>query len=444
VRDVHRRVRYMSWVQKRLDVDEITLLDVDMGAHMYFSGWKIVDMAGLVDVPFARHSDYNKKFVGEYVFAERNPDFGHVHAGWARATKIPKHAEWKERYIEIPGYPIGKKKLHIGNHIRKDLFIETVKTTAPADSIRFDGGIRLVHLDLPSPRVAPGGELYVDIAWQAGFRKVGFRPYLWLDDGEGHRTVHALPPGYDWYEVKKWKPKEQVHGRHRLPIPSDLPLGTYDVGIALVDDDSGLSLVAVQDGSDLAESEHRFLRGDWTSPFQVEIVSPEAALSTAESTRDQALAEASAGSCEAVWPMWKDAQRHVLRRVAWAKDQDQGIRDAIARCHARRAADSADTLDSARDLIAARRWNHRLDEVADPAEALAVHYDGWGRAAHSDEDWETAYAHLSMAMALDPTRSWTRRLAEEARDKKLGITRPGQDKPAKPAKAPKPEVDGDA
>jgi hypothetical protein len=200
------------------------------------------------------------------------------------------------------------------------------------------------------------------------------------------------------------------------------------------------------DGLDLLRIRHAS-ENDIALLFQVEIVSPEAALSTAESTRDQALAEASAGSCEAVWPMWKDAQRHVLRRVAWAKGQDQGIRDAIARCHARRAADSADTLDSARDLIAARRWNHRLDEVADPAEALAVHYDGWGRAAHSDEDWETAYAHLSMAMALDPTRSWTRRLAEEARDKKLGITRPGQDKPAKPAKpakAPKPEVDGDA
>ena len=29
VADVHRRVRYMQWVQRRLDVDHITLLDVE-------------------------------------------------------------------------------------------------------------------------------------------------------------------------------------------------------------------------------------------------------------------------------------------------------------------------------------------------------------------------------------------------------------------------------
>ena len=58
--DIHRRVRYMKWVQKRLDVDHVTLLDVDMGAHMMYSGWGIVDVAGLVDVSIARHSDYNQ------------------------------------------------------------------------------------------------------------------------------------------------------------------------------------------------------------------------------------------------------------------------------------------------------------------------------------------------------------------------------------------------
>ena len=82
--DVHRRVRYMQWVQRRLDVDHITLLDVDMGAHMMYSGWDIVDTAGLVDVPIARHSDYNRKFIREHVLKERKPEFAHSHGGWAR------------------------------------------------------------------------------------------------------------------------------------------------------------------------------------------------------------------------------------------------------------------------------------------------------------------------------------------------------------------------
>ena len=59
------------------------MLDVDMGAHMYFSGWDIVDIAGLVDVPMARHSDFNQAFISEYIFGERNPEFAHVHGGWA-------------------------------------------------------------------------------------------------------------------------------------------------------------------------------------------------------------------------------------------------------------------------------------------------------------------------------------------------------------------------
>ena len=119
VRDIMRRVRYMSWVQRRLDLDSIVLLDVDMGAHMYYSGWDIVDIAGLIDVPMARHSNFDRKFVRNYIFEERNPDFAHVHGGWARTSKINKHKEWRDRYIELPGYPIGRGKLHIGNHIRR-------------------------------------------------------------------------------------------------------------------------------------------------------------------------------------------------------------------------------------------------------------------------------------------------------------------------------------
>ncbi|MDP6934737.1 MAG: hypothetical protein QGG40_17585, partial [Myxococcota bacterium] len=143
VRDVNRRVNYMKWVQNRLDVDFVTLMDVDMGAHMFYSGWDIVDMAGLIDVPIARHRDYDKRFMKEYIFEERNPEFAHVHAGWARTTKIPQHKEWKERYIEVPGYPSGNKKLHVGNHVRRDLFITDDKAVPRDKIVQFDGGVRL-------------------------------------------------------------------------------------------------------------------------------------------------------------------------------------------------------------------------------------------------------------------------------------------------------------
>ena len=75
VNDIHRRVRYMKWVQEKLDVDHITLLDVDMGAHVYYRGWDIVDIAGLVDVPMGQHQDFNRSFIKQYLFEERMPDF---------------------------------------------------------------------------------------------------------------------------------------------------------------------------------------------------------------------------------------------------------------------------------------------------------------------------------------------------------------------------------
>ena len=50
---------------------------------------------------------------------------------------------------------------------------------------------------------------------------------------------------------------------------------------------------------------------------------------------------------------------------------------------------------------------------------------GWlavyGKTALDDEDWETAYRRFSDVLRIDATRSWARRYAETARDKRLGI-----------------------
>ena len=120
VTNIHTRVRYMQWVQRKLDVDHVTLLDVDMGAHMIYSGWDIVDIAGLVDVPMGQH-DFNGRFIKDYVFDEKT-GIAHVHGNWAKRSRIPSRKAWKN-YFEVPGYPISRRKVHIGNHVRKDLFM---------------------------------------------------------------------------------------------------------------------------------------------------------------------------------------------------------------------------------------------------------------------------------------------------------------------------------
>jgi hypothetical protein len=457
VRDVHRRVTYMSWVQRRLDVDHITLLDVDMGAHMYFSGWRIVDIAGLVDVPIARNRDYPKRFLQQYIFEENNPEFGHVHGGWARSSKIADQPEWKERYLEIPGYPSGGRQLHVGNHVRKDLFIQKVTVQPGPDATRFETGVTLTRLAVPAPKVAPGGVLFVDTALRATARKDGFRLLFVLDDGAGHRTVQAVGPGYDWYRPEQWKRTEEVQGRFRLNLPDDLPLGTYQLTMVLLDEKTGAVLKKVLPEAPPAEPTVDgaappappaapppiFLEGEHPTGLSVELVSVEAAHEAADARQAEAIALAeSPDRCEEAWSTWKDASRHVLRDEAWVERQGKAMRGTVAGCYLRRAEQAADDAARIAALIEARRWDHHIPGLVEAAEPLADAAVARGEAAAAEEAWEEAYAAFSEALRLDPSRSWARRHAETARDHVLGIAPAEDDEEADEAEAPA-EVGGD-
>ena len=432
VRDIHRRVKYMSWVQNRLDVDRITLLDVDMGAHMYYSGWDIVDIAGLVDVPMARHSDFNKKFIAEYIFEERLPDFAHVHAGWARSSKIPRQKSWKKDYIEIPGYPIGGRKLHVGNHIRKDLFVERYAGGDP--ELRFEGGIELLSYRIPSPEVAAGGQVHFRTWWRALSREDGFTALVWLDDGAGQRTVTALVPGYNWFPPEDWHGREQVAGRFWIQVPETLPQGSYRVGMVLIDDATGEVLPLVT----AAATEVVLLPGEVHFEETVEVVSGEVARQHAEEDRAEAAALAVAGECEDAWQRWKDATRHLSRNKSWRAKHQDDIESAVAGCWLERARGTTDRAEQIAHLTEARTWDHNLEGLTDLTEPLATTLDVQGDALAAQQDWTGAYEVWSDALALNPSLSWTRRKAEEARDKRLGIVRPGQKKPPSEIESPPP------
>ncbi len=423
VRDINRRVRYMSWVQKRLDVDHITLLDVDMGAHMIFSGWDIVDIAGLVDVPMARHSDFNGKFIREYIFKERKPDFAHVHAGWARSSKIDKKPEWKANYIEVPGYPIGKRKLHVGNHIRKGLFVN--RDDSREALVTFEGNIDLVDISVPSPEVQPGGKVFITTTWRARLRKTGFRVLAVIDDGNGHRTVSALPPGYDWYPPADWKQTETVDGKYRVLIPRDLPYGTYTVSLVVMDETTGAVLAAqVPEGV----PPNTYLAGGYNTQATVEIVGSKEVRAAAKEDLDASFEAAGRGECEAVWPLWKNAKRHLHFQEKWHDAKEPVVRTALARCYATRSDEAEDRGGQVSDLIHARRWDHKDVAVITRARPLAALLDEEGDARWAEGDVEAAYDAFSAAMALDPRLSHTRRKAEDVRDLRLNIIRPSRKK----------------
>lgn len=427
VRDIARRVRYMSWVQRRLDIDHVTLLDVDMGAHMLYSGWDIVDIAGLIDVPMARHSNFDMKFIRHYIFDERQPDFAHLHGGWERTSKISKHKEWKRRYIEIPGYPIGGGRVHPGNHINKQIFVRETGDPIPEDAPRFGRRIRLLRFEVPSPEVAAGSPVLFDTEWAASLRRHDFRILVVLDDGAGHRATVAFAPGYGWYPSDDWKTRERVTGRYRFRLPADLPEGDYKVSVSLIDEESG-AVIPYHNSGEPQMGPVVYLAGEYHTDTIVRVVSPEQAQAAADADLDAALSQAAAGDCEAVWPLWRNAQRHVERRTEWIRSQDPLVRDAVATCWALKS-DSAATLEERVEVLTQARFRYRhndallarVDEVADLCEAEAD--------AHAAAlEWQPAYQHYAWALAVDPSRSWTRRTAEDARDNWLRVVRPGRTK----------------
>jgi hypothetical protein len=425
VRDIYRRVRYMAWVQRKLDLDDVTLLDVDMGAHMYFSGWSIVDIAGLVDVPMAQHSNFDKKFIREYLWQQRVPDFAHVHAGWARSSRIPQHPEWRQQYLEIPGYPIGGRRLHVGNHIRKGIFVDEQQDPAPPEAPRFGDGVRLLRWEVPSPEVAAGGTVFIDTQWQAPRRSSDFRIIAYLVQGD--EVVHsaAFAPGYGWYPASSWKPTERVSGGYRMRLPADLPPGEYRIGVGLIDAAGGAPLAV-----DPPRGAHQLFPGDWLSEEVVRVVSPAEAAAAAGADLAAAQAAAADGDCDAVWPAWKRARRHVEDDEAFIRAGDAEVREALAGCLVARADAAADTAARVALLAEARRWRRHHPALAPRADALAAQLLEEGDALFAEADWAAAQERYEQALSLDPGLSWARRKAEDARDAKLDIQRPGRKRDA--------------
>ncbi len=442
VRDIMRRVRYMSWVQRRLDLDHVVLLDVDMGAHMYYSGWEIVDIAGLIDVSMARHSNFDMKFIRNYLFEERNPDFAHVHGGWAKTSKIPRHREWKSRYVEIPGYPIGRSRLHVGNHVRRDLFITKSDERIPADVPRFDGRIRLSKFEVPAPEVAAGTRVFFDTEWAASLRDSDFRILAFLYNEAGVASSVMLPPGYGWVKADEWKTSDRVAGRYRYLLPEDLPEGEYKVGVVLLDEESGEVLAWRNRGEPSTEAP-QFMEGEWLSDAVIRVVAAPEALAAAKEDLAAALNAASADDCEGVWPVWKNAQRHVDNRAGWIQNQDRAVRRALASCLVRQSDSDVDLQSQATRLREARRWDRKNPDLLARQDVVADACEESGHAAFAEENWEEAYRDYTLALGVDPFRSWTRRQAEDARDNWLRVVRPGRSKEDLPQKQKASDVSKD-
>lgn len=405
--NVRQRVLYMQSVQERLHVDHLTNMEVDFGAQMWWAGDEFVDMAGLTDVPMGHHH-WTRPFVREYVFQERKPDFAHVHAGWASKTGIRTHSEWKRDYLAIDHYATGRRYLHEGNFIRKDLIVAPRWTGSTDRETEFQNQLFLTGLELPAPTVAAGHGLFVELGWRSKKRVKPYRAVLFLS-GHDRLVVQEVPPGYDWYLPAKWRRHEVTLGRHTLSIPDDMPPGDYDLGMVVYREAGAVWASKTMNPRPVVA------RGEVLWRQAVRVAPYDEVLQIARELRDESIASANSGDCESSEDKITRSERHLRDN---APKSEPAVRTALASCWAGKADAEASPESAAEFITRARYWDHRDATVTTIGERLADDWQAAGDLALEEDNLERGYQAWRRALAADPQRPWLRRKIEELRDKR--------------------------
>jgi hypothetical protein len=451
---VKQRVTFVESVRDTLFFDDARWidLDVDQGAHLYWSDFEMLDIAGLIDVPMGHHK-FERAFIREYVFQEKKPHFAHVHGTWATTSRIPSHTEWKRDYVEIPGFPAGSSQLHIGNYVRKDLLLVD-RSPFPADQRRTtDRGLVFEGFSVPV-EPAKARAMYLEVGVRTLRKQSAGDFKLWVAlKGSGGFASFELPMGYGWWDPSEWTPDKVFHGKFGVPLPATLLAGTYDVAFVLTDEQG--AVIPMSPGDErpplMALGEARFDRA-------VTIVTAEERADRAAADREAAVEAAEEGRCAEADALWWRSRRSRPLDSEWLDEHAQRMREVRADCLVRAATQTDDRQEQV-ELIERARYLDPKHEgmwalaraVADPFEAEGMAAYEAGRAACAEvapaaqgplarfrattEDyralqaclkeqgaaWRTAYDALSMALRADPMRSWARRTAEEARALRLGI-----------------------
>ncbi len=434
---VKARVDFVQSVRKRIHHEGNWVdYDVDMGAHMWWSDFEMVDMAGLVDTPMAQHR-FQRQFLSEYLFKERRPHFMHVHGNWASTSKIPTLPEFKSDYVEIPGYAQGKS-IHPGNYLRRDSLLSPTWPHPEQRRVRFADGITLEGWDIPSPEVGKGRMFYVEVGMSTRPRKEGqdFRLLLFLHDESGVAASWDVPLGYDWLLPNKWGLRDKFIGRYDLPLPVNVEEGRYGVGFVVVaadgsvveasplpdpadadSDPERLSAGAVVGGRD--ETEAKFARGELRFDAGLTVVSIDALSGFAKTDREAALKAAADGKCEAAEVDWALARHHRPQNDEWVAEHQSRVSSAFATCFAGLAA--AEPAKAVVWLERALHWDSRNADYLAAAGPFAEALYEQGEVARLAGDFDTAYARYDAALSVWPWHAWARRRAEEARTARLDL-----------------------
>lgn len=426
-----------SVVRKTFYEGTVVNLEMDQGAHLWWRPEYVeLDMAGLVDIPMARHRYSQRRFIEDYVFDENPPTFGHVHMGWAKMSGFKTYPRWDEMvelppYKDEPGLP-----LHDGVWARRTLFASPT-WEGPKRKVLFDDGLVLHGFDVPGEIWGQGDNGFLEIGVSSRLRADSeiVRLVAFLSDGTSVVSAWDLPLGYGLFPMDKWRSDEVFHGRFTLPVREGVPAGWYDLGFVAFSA-SGQVLTASADPKDrgpscvfggpggqppvMANGEVRFLRA-------IKIVSRDDVVARGEALSDQVLVDAVAGHCESAEKLWIRAKRTRPTARRWqaatlGSSEQPGVKRALADCWARRA--ERDPSTAAQSLAKSHRWDHRSEELARVGAMVGQQLWEEGKAARAREDWEAAYAAFAALLKFQPWRSWARVYAEDARDHRLGLREP--------------------
>jgi len=296
------------------------------------------------------------------------------------------------------------------------LFIHPKKPIESEQGWGFTGGVHLSSVEITSPHVAPGGALFIEQRWDLVEKRSEdvLVIFALVQDGEV-KTSGAFQPGYRWYDMKEWDTDETVVGKFPMPIPESMSFGEYDLWLTVLDQASGEVLIA----------EDALSSGGlkWIN-LEMKIRVDDQAIESAKTVRKKSLQTAEQGDCLTSWIEWKTATRHVYRNRRWKGMFTAVHEEAVAKCFLEKARTESDEYGQQNWLLLARKWDHNVEGLMEISAPIAEQLDQEGQERMVSEEWAMAYEAFAMSVALDPSRSHTRKRAEEARDKKLNIQPP--------------------
>jgi hypothetical protein len=116
---------------------------------------------------------------------------------------------------------------------------------APLD-VAYEGVIHLDSAALVDSTASPGGAIRLALRWQTDVPVAdSFHVFAHLVDGSGElRAQHDGIPGDGLLPMTEWEPGAVVEDRFAVPLPPDLPPGTYELQVGVYNAENGLRLPA--------------------------------------------------------------------------------------------------------------------------------------------------------------------------------------------------------